>query len=65
MSCGYTEHAGSNASKTIRNRGLRLLLPTPEDTYSGSACGALSAKDGVEAGTKGRKAASLAIQGEE
>jgi putative transposase len=61
--CGNSEHADLNAAKTIRNRGL--LLPTPEDNYSGSACGALSANDGVEAGNERRKTGSPALQGGE
>lgn len=59
--CGHTEHADLNASKTIRDRGL--LLPPPEDTCPGSACGALCAKQGVEAGNEGRKIGSPAIHG--
>ena len=42
-----------------------MIVAYPGGHLFGSACGALSAKDGVEAGTKGRKAASIAIQGEE
>jgi putative transposase len=61
--CDHTEHADLNAAKTIRNRGM--LLPAPEDTYSGSACGALSVKDGIEAGNEGREAGSPAIHGGE
>jgi len=61
--CGHTEHADLNAAKTIRNRGLLLLAP--EDTCSGSACGALSLKDGIEAGNEGREAGSPAIHGGE
>lgn len=54
--CGHIEHADLNAAKTIRNRGL--LSPTPDDTCSESACGALCAKQGVEAGNEGRKTRS-------
>lgn len=61
--CSHTEHADLNAAKTIRNRGL--LLSTPEDTYSGSACGALPTNGGDEAGNEGRKAGSPAIHGGE
>lgn len=63
IACDHTEHADLNAAKTIRNRGL--LLPTPKDTYSESACGALCAMQGVEAGNEGRKTGSLVIHGEE
>lgn len=61
--CGNEEHADLNASKTVRNRGL--LLPTPEDTRPGSACGALCARQGQEAGNESRKARSPAIHGGE
>lgn len=57
--CEHAEHADLNAAKTIRNRGL--LLPTPKDTYSGSACEALCARQGVEAGNAGREIGSPVI----
>lgn len=52
LACGHAEHADSNASKVVRKRAIAIAqengfvipyqyVPTPEDTYSGSACGAL------------------------
>lgn len=52
VSCGHAEHADWNASKVICGRAVAIVdeETTPEDTCPGSACGALSAKEGIEAG---------------
>jgi transposase len=57
--CGSTKHADLNAAETILYRGLHQ--PPPEDTCSGSICGALCTKQGDEAETESRKAGSPVI----
>ncbi len=62
-SCGHIEHADLNASNVILYRGL--INQTPDDTNSGSACGALCVTQGRETGNESREAGSSVIYGGE